>query len=113
MIDCYNGSEKLQVSRDQIIYLESDDDDVYIQTGMRRYKLRLRLYEFEEQCRDQGFVRINKSNIVNIQKVKLIYPLFNSKLKLVLSNNECLYVNRTYRKAFKRFLADGGDQDDH
>lgn len=68
------------------------------------YKTDKKLYELEKEYSNLGFIRINKSQIVNIQNVKRISPYIGNRLILILSNNEELVVTKTYIKMFKRYL---------
>lgn len=84
-----------------IHYAQSIDDMVYVFLGNERYECALKLYKLEEIF-SSNFVRISKSTIVNVLKVKAIEPTFNSKLILYLENNSKVEVNRSYIKQFKK-----------
>ncbi len=51
-----------------------------------------------------GFVRISKSMVVNIFKVKQIQADFNMRMNLVLLNGETVVMSRSYRNDFFRKL---------
>ncbi len=81
------------VDRRCFAYLES-------QVFLVDFSLQSILLSFEKK----GFVRINKSMIVNAYKIDEIKPIINMKLVLKLSNNEKVIVNRSYRKYFYSYL---------
>ncbi|MCA1575785.1 MAG: LytTR family transcriptional regulator DNA-binding domain-containing protein [Acidobacteria bacterium] len=56
----------------------------------------------------ETFVRAHRSAIVNIEKIKEIYPRSNGDQDLVLKNGQQLMLSRKYRD---RFFAAPGDLD--
>ena len=63
-----------------------------------------KLYELENKYKDHGFIRVNKSQIVNIRFIKDIDPWIGQKYILTLKNERKIDVNRTYYKEFKAYL---------
>jgi len=53
---------------------------------------------------NKGFIRTSKYAIVNIREIEYIKPALNSKLDLLMSNNEIVEVNRAYLKDFKKAI---------
>ena len=53
---------------------------------------------------EYGFVRINKSIIVNIHHIEHIIPDINYRYCLYMSDNNVLILNRSYVKMFKAKL---------
>lgn len=51
-----------------------------------------------------GFIRINKSQVVNKQMIKSIIPSLNSRMNIVMKNKELLYVSRVYLSNFKNVI---------
>ena len=71
----------------------------------QRYKVKEKLYEFEERLETKGFIRVSKCFVVNIVKVDRIISWFNSKLILKLIDmNEEVYVTRKYLNNFRQLL---------
>lgn len=93
-----------RVESQDIYFVESFGDDVFVSTKNTKLKTQDRLYQIEEQLAHKDFVRISKSVIVNIAKINYIQPALNAKLRLELINGEVLDVNRTYIKPFKQSL---------
>ncbi|WP_461614013.1 LytTR family DNA-binding domain-containing protein [Clostridium sp. Marseille-QA1073] len=58
----------------------------------------------EENFKDSDFIRINKSVIINMSKIKTLRPLLNSKIEVTFLSNEKQIVTRSYIKAFKKML---------
>ena len=100
-ITCENIKGIKKVNIKDIEYIESYDNDVYAIVGIERYTIDEKLYTLEEKLDSYDFIRISKSILVNIARIDYIKPMFNCKLKLILTNNDIIEVNRTYIKSFK------------
>lgn len=59
----------------------------------KRYRVRLRLYEAEEQL-PPGFIRINKSAFANWQKVKRFVTEFSGAVDIEFMSGHRDYVSR-------------------
>lgn len=51
-----------------------------------------------------NFVRIHRSTVVNLQKIKELEPMFHGDYSLLLENGTRLVVSRNYRDALKSLL---------
>ena len=60
----------------------------------------------ERKVPPDKFVRISRSAIVNIEKIKEIYPRSNGDQDLVLQNGQQLMLSRKYRDRFFGALGD-------
>jgi len=110
-----NGKIDLLVGKDRksykilepgsILYFYADGNTIYASTITGTYEVNKKLYELEVVLFGKGFIRINKSVIVNIYNVNEIFPWFGGRLLLRLKNSsEELEVSRNYVKDFKSFL---------
>jgi two-component system LytT family response regulator len=52
----------------------------------------------EAKLDPKQFVRIHRSAIVNVERVKKLYPLFRGEYEVVLSDDTCLTSSRSYRQ---------------
>jgi DNA-binding LytR/AlgR family response regulator len=93
-----------RVESQDIYMIESFGDEVYVLTKDTKLRTSERLYQIEEQLATKDFVRISKSVIVNLAKVRYIQPSINAKLKLELLNGQTIEVNRSYTKTFKQSM---------
>lgn len=96
------GKRRLNVNN--IIYIESFGDEVLAHLYDDTFRLREKLYELEKELYDYNFIRVSKSYLVNIGKIKYIKPLINAKLLLILEGDYNIDVNRSYVKSFKEAL---------
>ena len=64
------------------------------------------MQSLETKLDPEKFVRVHRSVIVNIEKVKEIYPRSNGDQDLVLQNGQQLMLSRNYRDKFFAVLGD-------
>ena len=86
---------------EEIYYFESVDDRVYIYTKTEVYDCPLKLYEIEEKFGNGSFLRVNKSTIINLSKVRVLNPILNGKIEVELENGEKQIISRQYAPALK------------
>ena len=70
----------------------------------QHYMIKQPLYQLEEILKPYYFVRIGKSFIVSVSKIKYIKTTINAKLDLELINGVHLEVSRSFVKKFKNAL---------
>lgn len=64
--------QNISLSVFDIYYIESEKHYINIYTKEQMYKLRLKLSECEEQTKGCGFLKIHKSYLVNVRKIKTL-----------------------------------------
>ncbi len=84
------------INYDEIYYFESVDNKTFIYCKSDVFECNLKLYELEDMLKSLMFFRCSKSAIVNLRKIKILKPLFNSKIEITLDNDEKIIVNRQY-----------------
>jgi DNA-binding LytR/AlgR family response regulator len=94
----------LRIYYNDIYYIQTYGNDVFLYTKNDNYLLKMTLYQLEELLSKYNFIRIGKATIVNIDKIVEIQTAFNAKLQLVLENKTKLEVMRSYVKDFKEYL---------
>lgn len=65
------------------------------------YETKMKLYELEERFRGTDFLRVSKSVILNLSKVKSLSPAFNGRFEATMKNGEKLIISRQYVPALK------------
>lgn len=101
-----NETESRFIQPDEIYYCEMADRKCYAYLKEEVWQLGEGLAELTERYEMHGFVRISKSMVVNIYKVKQIKADFNMRMNLILLNEETVIMNRSYRNDFFRKLKD-------
>ena len=85
--------------------IEVSDKVVIVQTAEQIYRVRETLNRIEQRLPPEQFVRIHRSVIVNIERVKEIQPWFQGDYVLILKNGKRLMSGRAYRDVVRRFTA--------
>lgn len=80
-----------------IDWLEAARDYVCLHVGGDRHLIRGTLKGLQEKLDPRQFVRIHRSAIVNIDRIRELQPFFHGEFILILSSGERLKVSRTYR----------------
>ncbi|MGZ5433629.1 MAG: LytR/AlgR family response regulator transcription factor [Thermoanaerobaculia bacterium] len=100
-------------TRDKVLFIKADDlewieaADYYVSlhAGGKSYLLRQTMAEIERQLDPSKFVRVHRSAIVNLDRVKEMHPLFRGDCALVLADGTQLRLSRARREEFERRLA--------
>lgn len=91
-----------------VFWFESVDDKVFLYTEKDTYETVYRLYELELGLADSGFVRIGKSQIVSLQKIRSFRVVLSGKIEATLKNGERILVSRSYVKTVRAKLEEMG-----
>lgn len=89
---------------DEIIRIYAQDKEVFAKTKNKSYKVRLTLTELEKRLDKKKFIRISRSEIVNIDYIKRLDLSFIGTIAVEFTNGEVSYVSRRRLKDFKKIL---------
>lgn len=103
-IVAFQSKEVFILSFDEIIRIYAQDKSVYIKTKDNTYTTRLTIYEFESKADKRNFIRISRSEIVNLDYVKRLDLSFTGTIAVELVNGDVSYVSRRKLKEFKKAL---------
>lgn len=103
-IVAFYDKEIFILSFDEIIRIFAQDKEVFVKTNNKSYKVRLTLTELEKRLDKKKFIRISRSEIVNLDYVKRLDLSFTGTIAVELANNEVSYVSRRRLKDFKKIL---------
>ena len=87
-----------------VYYVEGVDNAVFIYGRKKVYESKQKLYELESILKEKYFLRVSKSLIVNLMKVKAIKPALNGRYSAVLQSDEEIIISRKYVPELKRAL---------
>ena len=88
---------------DEIDWIESEGNYVRLHAGGASHQLRETLSRLESQLDPGRFLRIHRSTIVNLDRVKEIQPLFHGEHRVLLADGTELTLSRGYRDRLARF----------
>ena len=101
---CRKDKDEYSVPVSDIYYVESVDKKTFVYCKEEVYQSANKLFEVEEMLHGAGFVRVSKSVLLNIETLKSVKNLANSKLEAILSNGEKICVSRKYLKDIREVL---------
>lgn len=78
-------------------WIEAEKDHVRIHVGKLAHVIRETMKNLEGQLDPAQFVRIHRSTIVNLERVKELYPMFKGEYIVVLHDGTELKLSRGYR----------------
>jgi len=82
----------------EIEWIDAEGDYVRIHVGKQWHLLRETMKRLEAQLDPGRFVRIHRSTIVNLERVKELQPFFRGEYVVVLHNGTTLKLSRGYRE---------------
>jgi two-component system LytT family response regulator len=88
----------------EIDWVEADGDYVSVHVGAKSWLLRETIAAAEARLALSGFVRIHRSTLVNIYRVRELLPLSKGEFTVVLVDGTALKLSRNYRFALERLL---------
>lgn len=97
--------ELFLIHSSDVFYFESVDNRTFLYTINDVLEINQRLYELENILSPKDFVRISKSQIVNINKILSLKPELNRTILVTMCNHEKLSISRKYVKTIRNILS--------
>ncbi len=85
---------------EEIDWIETHGNYLKVHAGRESHLIRGTMQALETKLDPEKFVRVHRSAIVNVEKIKEIYPRSNGDQDLVLHNGRQLMLSRNYRDKF-------------
>jgi two-component system LytT family response regulator len=86
-----------------IDWIESQKNDVLLHVGPAAYLYHLSTSGIEGKLDPARFLRIHRSTIVNVERIKDLYPLFNGDYGVALKDGSNLTMSSTFRRRLAAF----------
>lgn len=99
-----SGDRITMVKINEIVFIGSEERQVFVQTLDQRYLMDLPLYEMETKLASCSFLRVHRGYLINLNHILEIEPWFNGTLNLFMEGGYKVPVSRSYLKAFKNSL---------
>lgn len=90
------------VKETEIDWVEAADYYVSLHVGAKAHLLRKSMASLEEELDPSRFVRVHRSAIVNVERVKEMHQSFHGESLLVLQSGERVRVSRARREELER-----------
>jgi two-component system LytT family response regulator len=97
-----NANRVILLKIDDIDWVEAADNYVVLHVGKDNHMQRSTISAIEEKLPQDKFVRISRSAIVNVDRIKELQPLFHGEYAVILRNGTRLTLSRTHRDKLER-----------
>lgn len=91
---------------DEIDWIETHGNYLKVYARREAHLIRGTMQALETKLNPEKFVRVHRSAIVNVEKIKEIHPRSNGDQDLVLQNGQQLMLSRNYREKFFALLGE-------
>jgi two-component system LytT family response regulator len=98
------GARIVFLKADAIDWVEADDKYVHLHAGPVSHMVRQTISSMEEQLDPEKFLRIHRSAIVNVARIKELRPLFSGEYGVILEGGTELTLSRNYKDKLFRLL---------
>ena len=89
---------------EEIDWIEADGNYVQVRVGPLSHQLRETISGLETQLASDRFMRISRSVIVNLDRIKELQPLFYGDYAVILQNGTRLTLSRNFRDRLEKLL---------
>jgi two-component system LytT family response regulator len=98
------GGRVILVKAEDIDWVEAADNYVSLHVGTASHLLRETMNSFEQRLSPDKFLRISRSTIVNLDRVKELQPLFHGEYAVILTDGTRVSLSRNYRERLSVLL---------
>lgn len=92
------------VRTDEIDWIEAEGNYVSVHTGKKSHLLRETISNLAAQLDPKQFVRIHRSTIVRLDRIKELQPWFHGEYRVILHDATQLTLSRNYREHLQQAL---------
>jgi two-component system LytT family response regulator len=82
---------------DDIDWVEADANHVLVHSGKETFQVRETITNMERRLPARAFLRVHRSTLVNVARIREIQPWFQRDYVLVLANGTRITTGRSYR----------------
>ena len=98
----------LFLKAEDVDWIAADDYYVKLHAGRKTHMLRETLSDLETRLDPEKFIRIHRSTIVNIERIKELHPHFNGEYLVILQDGTELKLSRSRREQVQAALKGSG-----
>ncbi len=95
---------RMLISPEDVLYLESVDNTVYVYMKDKVAKTLLTLAAAENTYSSDGFFRCSKSMVINIYHISYLKSISGNRVDVTMDNGEHVIISRRYVKALRSIL---------
>ncbi|MHB8522444.1 MAG: LytR/AlgR family response regulator transcription factor [Limisphaerales bacterium] len=94
----------LFLKTEEIDWVEAADNYVNLHVGNESHLLRETMTALEEKLPPEKFLRISRSVIANVERIKELQPMFHGDYVVILRNGTRLTLSRGYREKLQQLF---------
>lgn len=98
----YDRNEIHRVRPMGIYYIEVVDNKTFLYCADKVYESKQKLYELEGSLAGGDFLRVSKSVILNLSKIRSLSPALSGRFEAMLDNGEKVIISRQYISDLKK-----------
>lgn len=88
-----NGDKTILNEKDVISFF-SEGQKVYVRTAEGIYTISKKLYELENELSENLFIRISKSEIINLKRIKKLDMSLSGTIRVIMKDGSETYTSR-------------------
>ena len=92
------------IKTDEITWIGAAGNYVSLHVSKDEHLVRDTMHGMESKLDPNKFIRIHRSTIVNLERIKEIQPWFNGEYLVILNDDTRLTMSRKYRERFKDYF---------
>jgi len=104
------AGNKCMIQPGDIVTFYAEKQKVFAKDAEKKYTIQRTLTELEKELESFGFVRISKSEIVNIRKIKSLDMSFTGTIRVIMKSGYETYTSRRNVAKLKELLQKGGEK---
>lgn len=89
----------------EVDWVEAMDNNLRLHVGRETHVIRDTLTNLERRLPASGFLRVHRSTVVNVDRIREIQPWFGGDYVVILTDGTKVTTGRRYRGAVQAFLA--------
>jgi two-component system LytT family response regulator len=102
-----NNGRVVLVKLDDIDWMEASDNYVCLHSGVAKHMVRQTMSELESQLDPAKFLRVHRSAIVNLDRIRELQPWFHGDYRVILRDGTELTLTKSHREKLEAQLLMG------
>jgi len=99
-----SGGVILRVNTDEIHWVQAAGNSVKVHLNGESILLKTPLHKIERQLNDGNFIRIHRSTIINVNRIRELKYWLRGSFQVFLQDGTKLLLSKSYRMNFFNFM---------
>lgn len=98
------GKKILFFDKGEIDRVEADNNYIRVFVKEKSFIIRNTLGSIEKKLDPEVFIRVNRSTIINVNRIRELIEMGNNNYEVILNDKKSVKWNRYYKKNLTKFL---------